>query len=84
MDAGIPFNYETRSVNQILIQVGEPLFSFSKWEQKAKSWFANCDVFTWNIICIDVVGRICTSGVHFMRAEEEGTYPITAYNIEWE
>lgn len=32
-------------------------------------------------ICVDSLGRRCTIGAHFMRARDEGTYPIRYF---WE
>lgn len=67
------------------LQLGAKLFEFSSfqhWVNKAKSWFANSGISTRETVCIDAVGRICTCGREFMRARDEGTYPITVYHID--
>lgn len=69
------------------IQVGPLLFQFDsklQWVQKAQSWYRHSGVKSSRTIAIDAAGRICTHGREFMRAEEEGTYPIRVYSIEAE
>ena len=67
----------------LTIKLGEPLFSFhskQQWVNKAQSWYSGLKKDSY--ITIDAAGRICTHGKHFMRAEDEDTYPITVYLIE--
>lgn len=33
------------------------------------------------MVLLDKRGRVCTRGLHFMRAIEENTYPIIAYRL---
>lgn len=68
--------------NVIELEVGPKLFEFSsevQWVNKGKSWYANCG--TRDHVTIDARGRICTRGLHFMRATAEGTYPVSVYAI---
>lgn len=69
---------------KVEIQATE-MFRFNskqEWINKARSWFKNCGVRQGNYICIDAVGRVCTCGAQFSRAEREETYPIIAYVME--
>lgn len=48
--------------------------SYQHWVDKARTWMA------WHgssSACVDTKGRICRIGSDFMRARDEGTYPIT-------
>ncbi len=67
------------------IVVGEKLFEFAsqiEWVNKAKSWYANSGVATCDTVAVDERGRICTRGKHFMRADEQGAYPISVYAVD--
>lgn len=69
---------------RVNVELGEELFSFSSkqdWINKARSKFACCGVPRGQYICIDAAGRVCTKGLEFMRAEQEGTYPVTVYKL---
>lgn len=69
----------------VAIQTGELLFQFDseqQWVNKGRSWYATSGVATCDTVAIDRAGRICTRGKHFMRAEKEGTYPISVYAID--
>lgn len=66
------------------IHLGRELFSFSSqqdWVNHARRRFECCGVRKGDYISIDAAGRICTKGAEFMRAEKEGTYPITVYDM---
>ncbi len=71
--------------NTLTIVVGPELFRFAskiQWANKAQSWFLNCGVGLGRYICLDKLGRVCTHGADFMRAERESTYPIAVYAID--
>lgn len=55
--------------------------SFTKWQNKGASWYANCGVAPRDTIAVDAVGRICRNGKGFMRARDEGTFPVKVYAI---
>jgi hypothetical protein len=59
--------------------------SFDQWVNRASSWLTchsdyndgsvtHYDRFT--AICFDTEGRICRIGADFMRARDEGTFPV--------
>jgi hypothetical protein len=54
--------------------------TFDDWVSKAtvRLTGAYCPLVLFEIpaICIDNVGRRCTMGAHFMRARDEGTFPV--------
>ena len=59
--------------------------SFEQWVNKAQSWlggvsggghrYKNAE----KCVCYDAKGRRCSIGKHFMRARDEGTFPVKAY-----
>ena len=66
----------------LTVSVGEFLFEFSsfeRWVAKAAGWFTSAGVRSDDCICVDSVGRICTCGKQFMRARDEGTFPVRVY-----
>lgn len=66
----------------IRIQVGPELFRFHSkqhWVNKARGWFKAAGVQTEDFICVDRKGRVCRYGLHFTRAEKDGSYPIIVY-----
>ena len=70
--------------DRIEIQIQRELFRFEskiRWVNKAQSWYSNCGVTTRDTLAVDNVGRICTIGAHFSRAEKEGAYPIIVYQV---
>lgn len=75
---------EVEATNEITILVGEEMFSFDScqhWVNKAKGWYARFGATSRNSVAVDSMGRICTSGKEFERAESEGTFPVRVYNI---
>lgn len=44
---------------------------FQTWVNKATSWIGGT-----NSLCADAQGRVCRIGADFMRARDEGTYPV--------
>ena len=68
----------------IEINVGKPAFSFEtygKWVSHAQGLFRRHRLNEHNSICVDRVGRICTLGMHFKRADKDGAYPVTVHPI---
>lgn len=66
------------------IVVGSPLFAFQtaqQWADKS-TWFGRCGVPAHKLICIDSVGRVCVTDSEFIRANADGTYPITVHCID--
>ena len=45
--------------------------SFGEWVDKAASWIGGT-----NPLCADAKGRVCEVGKDFMRARDEGAFPI--------
>lgn len=54
--------------------------SFEQWCNKATSWFQTCGVTPEKLICIDAKGRICRVGSDWMRARDEGAFPVRAHH----
>lgn len=68
--------------NTLTVTVGEYLFefrSFEHWVAKASGWFRSYRVRSDDCIGIDTAGRICPTGKQYMRARDEGTFPIRVY-----
>lgn len=64
---------------------GRELFRFEshgEWVAKASSWFVNNNVDSKDVICVDLLGRICCVGRHFARARDEGTFPVIVYKVD--
>lgn len=55
--------------------------SFNNWCDKARRKFAGCGIPKHRLICVDTKGRICVQGSDFRRAEDEGCYPISVYEV---
>lgn len=59
--------------------------SFEQWVNKARSWLGGINQSAGRYkraertICIDAKGRECRNGGDFMRARDEGTFPVKAY-----
>jgi hypothetical protein len=54
--------------------------SFQEWVNKAASWIGGT-----NSLCVDAQGRICRMGMDFMRARDEGTFPVSFwFGAGWE
>ena len=48
--------------------------SFVEWVNNATSWIGGE-----NALCVDAKDRICRIGGDFMRARDEGTFPVRYY-----
>jgi len=55
--------------------------TFEQWVNKAQSWFPRLGFSSAHYVCIDAKGRICNIGMHFMRARDEGAFPVVVYLI---
>jgi hypothetical protein len=71
------------------IQLGPKAFSFTsfqQWVDKAQGWFVTRLPKRARegkrYLCIDAVGRVCLVGADFMRARDEGTFPIVVFLID--
>jgi len=68
-----------------VVQLGDELFRFTSlqhWSNKAQGWFLGASVPPGDTVCIDAQGRLCRYGAQFMRAQEEGSYPIVVYRAD--
>lgn len=70
------------------IKLDKELFRFSSFDNWVKTAGEKFDValekeglIRSDLIFIDSVGRICSYGVHFQRAEDEKTFPVICYKI---
>lgn len=53
--------------------------SFDQWVNKASSWLTRHERYhpqRFRVTCVDAKGRTCRLGADFMRARDEGTFPI--------
>jgi hypothetical protein len=69
-------------MQELKILVGDKVFEFfdfDDWCDTASKKFSNAGLSTANTICVDSLGRICLSGKEFMRARDEGTWPIKVF-----
>ncbi len=48
--------------------------TFTEWLNKASSWLTRR--LPDRVACFDSKGRLCSSGKDFMRARDEGTFPV--------
>lgn len=51
--------------------------SFYQWVEKAQRWIGGTGA-----VCIDAKNRRCTRGEHFMRAHDDGSFPVKCYTPE--
>ena len=69
-------------VLRVRVRLGDELFrftSFTQWVNKARSWFRGVRR---GYVCVDAKGRICQTGREFMRARDDGSFPIVVYAID--
>ena len=53
--------------------------NFEQWINKASSWLTRHELYDdrcFRAICFDAKGRHCAIGRDFMRARDEGTFPV--------
>lgn len=67
----------TLTVTGVLLE----FHSHTEWVNKATRWYRNCGVHSARTIAVDSVGRVCATGREFMRARDEGTFPVKVYEI---
>lgn len=68
----------------IQIEVGDKAFEFStysNWVNKARGWFEQRGLTGNDVVCLDAKNRICRSGRDFMRARDDGSFPIVVYRL---
>lgn len=75
--AGVAFHFKQWGEwgpGSVLMTTGEPVFrafkDYQNWVHKAPTWVNGG-------MCIDAAGRHCKIGADFMRARDEGTFPVT-------
>lgn len=64
------------------IQLGRELFvfdGFNHWCDTAQDKFKAANVTSDKVLCLDRLGRVCAWGSHFMKAAEDGAYPVRVY-----
>lgn len=64
--------------------IGEELFRFEtfvQWANKASTWCSGCGVPMQHLRMFDARDRVCRIGAHFMRARDEGTFPVRVIRI---
>lgn len=70
------------TTNQLSLLVGEELFdftSFDNWCDTARGKFAAARIEGRDTLCVDARGRLCTCGQQFMRARDDGAFPVRVY-----
>lgn len=66
----------------IMVKVGEEAFRFNKfsdWINSAGSLFEIAELRGADALCVDAKGRVCLRGKEFMRARDDGSFPIVVY-----
>lgn len=53
--------------------------SYMEWVNKAQSWFRSIPEHRKPAACYDAKGRRCSIGGEFMRARDEGAFPVRVY-----
>lgn len=62
--------------------------SYQEWVNKARSWLGGISgggvryKRRERVVCVDSKDRICRRGLDFMRARDEGTFPVRAYRTK--
>jgi hypothetical protein len=72
-------------VTNLTICVGDPIFEFTSyinWVNKAQSWYSTCGVPARRLLTVDSLGRVCTQGSDFIRADREQAFPIRVFPID--
>jgi len=67
---------------EITVTVGDELFSFSdfeNWCDTAKWKFESSRLSGHDAICVDARGRLCFRGKDFMRARDDGSFPVRVF-----
>jgi len=69
-------------MQDINITVGDEVFQFSdfeNWCDTAKRKFSSAGLHSEDTICVDSWGRVCICGKEFMRARDDGSYPVRVF-----
>ena len=69
---------------KVMVSLGEELFSFpdfNSWVNHASRIWRLHEVRAQDTLCIDAEGRVCTKGAEFMRARDEGSFPVKVYRL---
>jgi hypothetical protein len=70
---------------RVSVRVKRELFRFhsqQEWENKAKSWYANCGVRQGFYMAVDAQGHVMHMGRCFMAATERSLYPVVVYELQ--
>ena len=57
--------------------------SFENWVANASSWYPQHGAKSSNSITVDSKGRICMIGKQFMKARDDGAFPVGVYRIDY-
>ena len=74
----------------LTVRVGPELFRFEskqQWVNKGKGWYESArlsGIPSHDTIALDARARVVRSGREFMRAEQDGAYPVIVYCLEEE
>lgn len=69
---------------KVVVSLGEELFefpTFNSWVNQAPRIWRVHEVRAQDTLCIDAADRVCTKGAEFMRARDEGMFPIKVYRL---
>jgi len=80
-----PASTTEESKVSVTVTLGEAVFAFrdkQEWINRGPRPWKAYHVDGGRGLAIDAKGRICQCGAHFMRAEEDGSYPITVYRVQ--
>lgn len=69
-------------MHKINVVVGDELFDFStfeNWCNTAQHKFNTAGVLSKDVLCVDANGRICQKGSEFLRARDDGAFPVRVY-----
>ena len=75
-------NEETET-HQIPITLGKELFQFSgfeNWCNTAQRKFDHVNRRGEQVLCVDTFGRVCRTGREFIRARDEGAFPVRVFD----
>ena len=64
------------------IMLGKKLFEFpsrAEWIFRSPRIWRHHGATSDNSICVDQLGRICTTGMHFSEAERDNAYPVEVF-----
>lgn len=71
--------------NVLTLRVGREICRFNNflhWVDTAQRQFARSGVHHRRCLALDTQGRVCVMGREFMRARDEGTFPVVVYAID--